>query len=181
MLKNAQPSAGEMHSQDVIWALLFHELARVQRYAMPLALLRLKTSSPQLSKLQGADGIKRIIIQTLKTQLRQVDMAGQYQNDYLIVLPVTDELGATLVARRLVTTLYGVHPYRYGKTLQINPFIGIATAAPKAILSIDNFVEQATVALREAFTRSPGAIVPYSELASSTPEPQPAPDTPTPQ
>lgn len=181
MLTNNQSNFVELHSQEVIWALLFHELARVQRYNVPLALLRLKIAASQQTKLQEADAIKRIIIQTLKVQLRQVDVAGQYQNDYLIVLPVTDEAGAAVAARRLVTTLYGVHPYRYGKNLQINPFIGIAAVAPKIIISIEEFVEQATAALREAYTRSPGAIVGYSEVAPFTPESLPEPGTPSPQ
>jgi hypothetical protein len=191
MIKARTPKSGELHTQELIWALLFHEIARVQRYAMPLSLLRLKTASPQSSRLQGADGVKKIVSQCLQNNLRQVDMSGSYQNDYLIVLPVTDEAAALIVAQRLITTLYNVHPYRYGKTLEITPFIGIATLHPNAPIPIETFVDQATMALKEAFRRSPGAVVTYGDLLPDpeaataplavTPAAQPAPNTPTPQ
>jgi GGDEF domain-containing protein len=171
----------DLYTQEIIWALLFHEIARVERYAVPLTLLRLKAGSPQSSKLEGADGIKKIVTHVLKANLRLVDMAGLYQNDYLIILPVTDDTGARIVAQRLITTLYNIHPYRYGKTLEITPFIGITTLLPKNQASVEEFVEQATAALREAYMRSPGSVFSYADVASVIPDPQPEPDTPTPQ
>ncbi len=167
MSKGRLPQVNELQTQEVIWAVLYHELARVQRYNVPLSVLRLKAVSPQPGKLQAADAVKQVVGQVLKTNSRQADMAGMYQNDYLVILPLTEEAGAALVAQRLVGALYTSHPPRYGKTLQITPFIGLTATPGGAAVAIEDLVRQATEALREAFRRTPGSVVSYAEAAAS--------------
>lgn len=144
--------------------LLFHEMARVERYKVPLTLVRLRVVHPHGAKLQVADGVTKIVTHILKANLRLVDMVGRYEKDYLVILPVTDEIGAMIVTKRLTKFLYNTHPYRYGKTLELTPFTGLATLSPTTSLSVDGFINQATEALSEAYRRAPGSIMTYREV-----------------
>lgn len=143
---------------------MFHEMARVQRYKVPLTVARLRVVHPHGAKLQVIDGVTKIVTHILKSNLRLVDIFGQIEKDYLVILPVTDELGATVVTKRLIKFLYNTHPYRYGKTIELTPFIGLSTLTPSANLSVEDFLNQATEALAEAYKRAPGTIMTFREV-----------------
>lgn len=144
--------------------LLFHEMARVERYKVPLTLIRLRVVHPHGAKLQVTDGATKIITHILKANLRLADMCGCIDKDYLVILPVTDEASAMVVTQRLAKFLYNTHPYRYGRTLELTPFIGLATLTPATTLSVTDFINQTTTALAEAYRRAPGTIMTYREV-----------------
>jgi diguanylate cyclase (GGDEF)-like protein len=173
MIRDRLPKNDSFYTQDVMEILLYHEMARVQRYTVPLTLLRLRVVCPQGAKLQVADGVVKIVAHILKANLRLVDMIGRYEKDYLAILPITDETGAMNVSQRLTKFLYNTHPYRYGKTLETTPFIGLATLAPNITLSMEGFLTQATEALAEAYRRAPGTIMTYREVEKLNLESQP--------
>lgn len=158
-----------LYTQEILEILMFHEIARVERYPIPLALLRIAaefTNKPTYDVIEGA---KMAVAHILNANLRVADVPGHFENDYIIVLPVTDESGAKVVANRLNKLLFARHPLRNGGQLDLIPFMGIAAIPQGASISVEEFVVRATQALNEARRRAPGSIMTYSEVSTATP------------
>src|SRR5574341_1588984 len=154
-----------LYTQDILQILLFHEVARVQRYPIPLSILRIGVQHNSKSTVEAVEATKQIAAHILTSNLRGPDAAGHYENDYLVILPVTDEISALSVAKRLTRLLYTIHPLRSGRQLEIITYTGLAAIAHKTSIPVEEFLTQATRALIEARKRAPGSVVSYSELA----------------
>ncbi len=155
-----------LYTQEILEILMFHEIARVERYPIPLALLRIAaefTNKPTYDVIEGA---KMAVAHILNANLRVADVPGHYENDYIVILPVTDEDGAKIVAGRLNKLLFARHPLRNGGQLDLIPFMGIAAIPQGASISVEEFVARATQALNEARRRAPGSVAAYSEVSS---------------
>jgi len=156
-----------LYTQEILEILMFHEIARVERYPIPLALLRIAaefTNKPTYDVIEGA---KMAVAHILNANLRVADVPGHFENDYIIVLPVTDESGAKIVANRLNKLLFARHPLRNGGQLDLIPFMGIAAIPQGDSITVEEFVVRTTLALNEARRRAPGTIVAYSEVSTA--------------
>jgi diguanylate cyclase (GGDEF)-like protein len=162
-----------LYTQDILQILLFHEVARVQRYPIPLSILRIGVQYNSKPTVEVVEAARQITAHILGANLRGPDVAGHYETDYLIILPVTDEAGALTTAKRLTRLLYTVHPLKSGRQLDLVSHIGVAAIAPKTPIPVEAFLTQATRALIEARKRAPGAVVPASELESELKPSQP--------
>ena len=157
-----------LHTQDVMGVLLYHELARVQRYAIPVTLLRITVEYPNQSNADYVEGAKRIVTHILTANLRAVDAAGHYEKDYLAMLTITDEPGAMIVAKRLSKLLYTTHPLRNAQQLELVPFIGLAALPEKTAISVENFIGRSTRALANARRLAPGSIASFNQMGKTT-------------
>jgi hypothetical protein len=163
----------DVYKQEIIEVLLFHELARVQRYPVPLTVMRMAVQHNRTPSPAVTEGVSLIVTHILNANLRIADVAGRYDDDYLIVLPVSEEAGSATVARRLTRLLYGTHPFKNGSQIEIITFTGMTTVAQGAPISAIECLDQVSAALTEARRRAPGSIVAYGQIGKTGPLKQP--------
>jgi len=159
----------DVHKQEIIEVLLFHEVARVQRYPVPLTLIRLSVQHNRQPASSITEAVNLIVTHVLNANLRIADVAGHYDDDYLIILPVTEAPGALALAQRLTKLLYGTHPARNGGQIELTTFMGIATFPQGAQVSAIDSLDRVEAALVEARKRAPGAIVSHNMLGKTGP------------
>lgn len=159
----------DVYKQEIIEVLLFHEVARVQRYPVPLSLLRLSVQHDRQPSSSVTEGINVMVSHVLNANLRIADIAGHYDNDYLLILPVTEEPGALALARRITKLLFGTHPFRNGGQIDLVTFLGVATFPQGAQVAAIDCLDRVEAALNEARKRAPGAIVAFNQLGKTGP------------
>ncbi|MBM4423224.1 MAG: diguanylate cyclase [Chloroflexi bacterium] len=156
-----------LYAQPLLETLLTHEVARAKRYPVPLALIRLAIKVPPNWKAGTAESAAVAIASVLNSNLRVADVPGHYENDFLIILPVTDEAGGVKVASRLMALLSAGQMAPDGGKLALDICIGLTAIPEESIIPSDAFLSQATAALTEARRRGARAVVRYSELPAS--------------
>ena len=83
-------------------AILAYEVNRTQRYPDPITLLRFKVVSEEPLPAAARAAVDAAIAETLKAYLRQSDIAGHYEDDFIAILPHTDVAPGEQVARRIL-------------------------------------------------------------------------------
>lgn len=99
----------------------------------------------------------------LNTGLRISDIPTHYGEDFLVLMPSTDENGAQAASRRLIARLKGTHSLANGKLFKYSIHIGIATHPGGRGASVDQLLQQAEAALQEAREDGPQAYKVFSE------------------
>lgn len=114
------------------------EAARGQRHTYPLSLLLLSTDGFSVLRrqmgLESTNSILRAVAILLKRYLRTIDSAARYNDEiFAILLPQTNQQGASIVAERIRATL-AAHPFRSqspaSPQLNLTVSIGIAELFP---------------------------------------------------
>jgi diguanylate cyclase (GGDEF)-like protein len=144
-----------------------HEITRTHRYPSPLVLLRIATryNPPPDEKTRNAN---TSVARTLFHSVRQVDVTAQYGDDYLVLLPATDEKGGTVVGNRLLKRLQSEFPSQSGENLPAAIFIGMATHSGGPDASAESILVQASEALEEARHRGGNAMVSFRDIATQS-------------
>ena len=159
------PDTG-LYTRHVFGMLFNHEIVRTHRYPSPLVLLRIATryDVPHNNETPGTKYTN--VARTLFNSIRQVDVPSQFGDDFLVLLPATDETGGTIVGNRLLKRLKSEYPDQSGEKLPTAIFIGMAvhTGGPDA--SAETILVQASEALEKARLRGENTIVNYREIAS---------------
>jgi diguanylate cyclase (GGDEF)-like protein len=111
---------------------LERELGRVQRYGTELSLLvadldHFKQVNDRHGHLAG-DECLRAVAATLKKSLRQVDLVCRYGGEeFAVIAPMTDDVGALKVAERLRSAIEGLPILAGERELRITISVGIAS------------------------------------------------------
>lgn len=158
------PATG-LYTHQIFGLLFNHEIARTHRYPSPLVLLRLTTNQDKTVEDEQKNNDDTCIIHMLTNGLRQVDISSQFGDDYLILLPATDEIGGTAVGKRLLQRFqseYSDHPKDTGSMLQI----GMAAHSGGPTASAETILIQASEALEESRHRGPNTFVNFREIAT---------------
>ena len=159
------PDTG-LYTRHVFGMLFNHEIARTHRYPSPLVLLRIATRYDTATHNDQADGVNTSVAHTLFHSIRQVDVPAQFGDDFLVLLPGTDEKGGATVGNRLLQRLHSENPSPSGENLPVAIYIGMAvhTGGPDA--SAEAILTQASEALEEARTRGKNTFVNYREIST---------------
>lgn len=143
-----------LYHQEVFKILTEYELARAQRYPSPVTLLHislnLKEADPAIS-----ESVKQIFAGILNTCLRVSDIPAHYGDDFVVLLPVTDDVGGQAVAQRLISRLQGTRNFADGNMFKFSIHIGISTHPGGRNISADNLLQQAQAALELARQSGP--------------------------
>jgi hypothetical protein len=143
-----------LHSQATFSILVKYELMRVQRYPNPVTLLYISFSLME-SDPKTSTKLKRIFVGILNSGLRASDIPAYYGEDYLVLMPATNEAGGTVVAKRLIDKLTEVKEFAAGHV-----HIGIATYGGQGT-SAEKLIEQAKSALQDARQAGSHAYLQY--------------------
>lgn len=166
-MENEQKKMGEtrLYQQATFTILAKHELIRAQRYPSPITLLHISINLGE-AEFEYAERLKRQFAEILNSSLRVADIPSYYGDDYLVLMPVTDEAGGRVVAQRLITRLKGTQDLDDDKSFKYNIHVGIAAHPGGEGLTLEELLGQAAQALSQAKKKDMHAFVAFSDLAS---------------
>lgn len=157
-----------LYTPDVFEVLLNYETTRIKRYPGPLALLHLALGTddyPGELRKQAHEAMTSLLNRTLRAS----DVPSHYHNEFLILLPATDEEAARTVAERILST-YRTTPDLAGRTASApNVYVGLTSQNGGSILSPQHLLAEAAAALDEARLSRSSNYVAYSDLAREKP------------
>ena len=151
-----------LYDEQVFKLLADYELSRAQRYPSPVTLLHISLNLEQ-AKPEIAQSVKQIFANILNTSLRISDIPAHYGQDFLVLMPSTDESGAQAAAGRLIARLKGTRNFADGTLFKYTIHIGIATHPGGRGASVDKLLQQAETALQNARKAGPQAYKVFSE------------------
>jgi diguanylate cyclase (GGDEF)-like protein len=133
-----------------IFSILFaHEIARAKRYPAPISLLVMSIISATPISHDLFDEIEIKIAQILNSRLRQSDIPSRNGEEFLILLPNTNEIGSNIVSKRLLETLPVTIVDPHGKPHQVSFNIGSASHPGGPSISAKALRMQASLSPRE--------------------------------
>ena len=158
------PNTG-LYTRHVFGLLFNHEIARTHRYPSPLVLLRITMDNNSHSDQTKSDNGAANIANVLSHRLRHVDVSTRFGDDYLVLLPATDEAGGTVVGYRLLKHLQKDNKDEAMKSMSPNIHIGLASHSGGPTATAESILVQASKALEEARHRGTNSLVNYRDIA----------------
>jgi hypothetical protein len=155
----------ELYPYETFYALLEYETKRAKRYDDWTTLVRLAVEAETSDKDQDPQyGAEVYAINVLNVQLRDVDIPCRVGNEFLVLMPCTDELGAQVVCERL-ETLFRLEAEVYEKvSFKLNFYIGAITLPSDKTLTSKNLMDGASQALDRAREKRLTKTVTFSEI-----------------
>jgi PleD family two-component response regulator len=139
----------ELYSLDDLKILLGHELKRSRRYGQPLAFIHIAVEAePQTPMTQHAAEV--LAIDALNVELRETDIPCREGNEFLVLLPSTDEQGARVTCARLEKLLNVTHQTNDGDPFEVRTFMGLSSVGAGEKISAVTLMQQAARALKNA-------------------------------
>lgn len=144
-----------------------NELSRGRRYKKPLSCIMLdldffKRANDEHDHLFGSFVIVEVG-QLIKECIRSVDIGVRYGGDeFLIVLPETDEAGAIRVAERVRNQIFQKTFIQGSHTMKLTASLGVATGTPDLNMDAREFVRMADKALLKAKELGRNRVVTFS-------------------
>jgi diguanylate cyclase (GGDEF)-like protein len=157
------PDTG-LYTHHVFGLLFNHEIARTHRYPSPLVLLRITMQCDTSSHDTRTEEDDSCVARVLSNSLRHVDVPAQFGDDYLVLLPATDEAGGAVVGRRLLERFRRDHKDQSGDNRSSQIHIGMAAHSGGPSASAETILVQASKALEEARQRGLNALVNFRDL-----------------
>lgn len=153
----------ELYPFDAFQTLMEHEVHRSRRYGSPLTLIHLAVEVDS----GGADaqyGAEVFAINALNLQVRDTDIPCMQGNEFLVLMPSTDEKGARIVCERL-ENLFHVESQVYDKvSFKMSTYIGTATLPGDRSITSKKLMDNAALALKHARNNHLSKAVAFSDL-----------------
>lgn len=152
----------EIYDESVFKLLLDYEVARSRRYASPLSLLRigLALSNPVSEETVNAP---IALAQILNSRLRRADIPARIGDEFVVLLPNTNEINARTVCERLLRITVGTQRLNSGATTRVTICIGLASHSGGPTLSGERLMYEAEAALKQARAMGPQTYRAYGD------------------
>ncbi len=157
-----------LFSQKMLETLLIHEAVRSRRYPSPVSLLYFALRFPKESSDQIVESAQLFIANLLHARLREADLPGHYEGNYMVIMPATDGTGAKTAAERLLADLCGSLMTRTAEQFDISINIGVASHPGGEGISASRLLSEASTALWEAQRHGPKSLVVFEEMNGKT-------------
>jgi predicted signal transduction protein with EAL and GGDEF domain len=153
----------ELYPPESFKTLLDHEVNRSRRYGDPLTLLHLAFEmDPDNPETHRSTEVFTINI--LNLRLRETDIPCKKDNEFLVLMPSTDEQGGRIACERLEKLFHIEHQTYDRVSFELSTFIGMATLPGDRSISGKKLLENAWQALQYARDhRSTNAVI-FSEM-----------------
>ncbi|MGE5251046.1 MAG: hypothetical protein ACM3QS_12650 [Bacteroidota bacterium] len=155
-----------LYAFDVFEILLNYEISRIKRYPSPLTLLHASLVASEYSgelKRQAHEAMTGLINRTLRVS----DVPAHFHDEYLILLPATEEVGGRAVAERLLASFRTTQSLATGRlSRRRNAFLGLTAHNGSSLLSSQQLLAEAAAAMNDARQRQSYTYVAYSDIAS---------------
>jgi GGDEF domain-containing protein len=148
--------------------LLSHEVARARRYPSPVSLLYFSLWFPKESSDPVIESAQLFVANLLHARLREADLPGHYEGNYMIVLPATGIEGAKTAAGRLLADFHGSLTTRAAEPFIISACMGMSFHPGGEGISVSRLLSEASSALWEAQKRGPKSLVVFGDLQANT-------------
>jgi len=160
------PETTSIYDESVFNILMEYEINRSKRYVSPVSLLRIG-----LMQARNAQDISRQTVSALSVmlnaRLRRADIPAQFNDEFVVLLPVTDEANARAVCTRLLRVTHGTFTTPLGFSTPVSICIGLASHPGGDGLEAATLMREAQAALREARGHGTQSFAAYSDIAKS--------------
>ena len=158
----------ELYPYETFYTLLEYETKRAKRYSDWTTLVRLAVEAEATDEYQEPQFAAEIFaINVLNIQLRDVDIPCHINNEFLILMPCTDETGAEIVCQRL-ETLFRLEAEVYEKVdFKLLVYIGAVTLPSDKLLSSKRLLDGASQALDHAIENRQAKSVKFSDISKA--------------
>jgi two-component system cell cycle response regulator len=153
-----------LYPQKMLESLLDSEVSRVKRYPGPLSVLYISLRFDEDPSPEILESARAFLTNLLHSGLREVDIPGHYQGNYLVVLPESDAEGARQAAQRLVEKFQGKQVTRELHEYGVSICAGVASHPGGEGISSMELLSRASAALWEAHKRGPQTLVLFDEI-----------------
>jgi len=162
-MKNVITHEFELYSLESFQTLLDHEINRSRRYRSPLTLIHLAIETDSdLPQIQYSAEVFAINI--LNIQLRNTDVPCRKGNEFLLLMPATDESGGRIVCERLAGLFNVPHQTHDRVSFNMKIFVGMASLPGDSLLSSGKLTIQASTAMQHARERQLANAVVFSDI-----------------
>ncbi|MBN1453249.1 MAG: diguanylate cyclase [Anaerolineales bacterium] len=146
-----------LYDGEVFILLADYELSRAQRYPTPVTVLYITLNLDE-AKPEIVESVKQLFVGILNSSLRVSDIPAHYGNDFLVLMPATDEIGGQAAASRLIARLKGTRNFEDGTLFKFTIHIGISTHPGGQGISAEDLIAEAEQASQEAKKQGPQAL-----------------------
>jgi len=154
----------ELYPLESFKILLDHELHRSRRYKEPLTLVHLAVEADP-NNPQAQHSAEVFAINVLNLYLRETDIPCREGNEFLALMPATDESGGRIACDRL-EKLFHVEPQTYDRvSFKLSAYIGMTSITGDVRTSGDKLLQQASTAMQRARASHSQNAVAYSEIS----------------
>ena len=136
-----------LYPQKMLESLLDGEVMRAKRYPGPLSVLYLGLRFDENPSPDVLESAQSFLADILQASLREVDMPGHYQGNYLVVMPESDADGAKKAAERLVDKFQGKQVTRQLQEYRVSVCAGVASHPGGDGISSIELLSRASTAL----------------------------------
>jgi diguanylate cyclase (GGDEF)-like protein len=150
--------------QRILEKLFLHEVARSRRYPSPVSVLSFAIRYPIDASADIVESAKLVMATLLHSNLRESDLPGHYEGNYLVILPATNGPGARVAAERLLTALRGSQITRMAEPFEISISVGVRSHPGGEGISISELLAGASSALLGAQKPGSKKLVVYEEM-----------------
>jgi hypothetical protein len=156
----------QLYNREVFEVLLEYEINRSERYPSPISLLSILII-PGNQTLESRQIMEAEISAQLNSHLRSADIPAKIGDQYLILLPTTDQRGGRAVCERILSVFKGLLRAEEGTTFSVSVFIGLASHPGGADLSSVILKQQAASALKHAHQQGLPTYTAYSDTQNT--------------
>jgi diguanylate cyclase (GGDEF)-like protein len=156
-----------LYTEKMLEMLLAREIIRVRRYPRPLALMHFALRFKEQATQEILDSTNLVVANTLHATLREVDMPGHYQDNFLVVMPETDIDGVRKAGNRFLQQIQSRQSTLADALVPFGICAGITSQPGGPELTMAEMLSQAATALWEAQKRGPQNLVLYDEIVGS--------------
>ena len=153
-----------LYPQKMLEALLDSEVLRARRYPGPISVLYIGLRFDENPSVEILESARSFLTDILHSGLREVDMPGHYQGNYLVVMPESDMDGARKAAQRLVDKFQGKQITRELHEYGVSICAGVASHPGGEGISTQELLSRASTALWEAHRRGPRNMVVFDDI-----------------
>ncbi len=157
------PRSG-LFSQKLLETLLSHEVIRSRRYPSPISLLYCALRYPKDASEQVVESAQLVFTNLLQSKIREADLPGLFEGNYMVIMPATDGAGARVAAERLLADFRGAQVTRDAEPFEMSICIGVSSHKGGEGISISQLLSDASTALWEAQKRGPKSLVIFDEI-----------------
>ena len=155
-----------LYPQGMLETLLAHEVARSRRYPSPISLVYFALRFVRNPTPEILESAQVTIATHLHSIVREADMPGHYEGNYLVVMPATDCDGAIRAAQRMMSDYPKSHMTRTAELFEMSLCVGIASDAGGPSISSSQLLSNVSEALWEAQRQGPRSLVVYGKSQS---------------
>ena len=153
----------ELYPFEAFMTLLNHEVHRARRYGNPVTLIHLAVET-DASEPNAQHGAEVFTINALNIHLRDTDIPYRQGNEFLVLMPATNERGGRIVCERL-EKLFHAEAQVYDKvSFKLFAFIGMATLSGDRSITSKMIMDHAAQALQHARSRHSQKTILFSEI-----------------